>query len=144
VVTYPSMMYKMNGPNSKNPIQAIFQSIAMKDRLPFQAMLAIAAKHRAGVEGKKETVQSLTHKIRALSLVNEHLQKSSDGPNDGTIYAVATMAVIEVSIITVGPGVFSTLNMYRYPEMVERCIDRKDALQGPRLFGEGARWHARA
>jgi hypothetical protein len=91
------MMYKMTGPNTKNPIQVIFQSIAMKDKLAFQAMLAIAAKHRAGVEGKTETVQSLTHKMKALRLVNETIQSDAGSPHDGIIYAVATMAVIEVS-----------------------------------------------
>ncbi|RHZ73443.1 hypothetical protein CDV55_106158 [Aspergillus turcosus] len=61
-----------------------------------QAMLAIASKHRAGVEGKADSVQSLTHKMRALRLINERIQTDSHGLQDGTIYAVATMAVIEV------------------------------------------------
>lgn len=94
------MMYKMTGRaglNTKNPIQVIFQSLAMKDKLAFQAMLAIAAKHRAGVEGKTENVQSLTHKMKALRLVNERIQSDVGSPDDGVIYAVATLAVIEVS-----------------------------------------------
>ncbi|KAL3480041.1 hypothetical protein BJX99DRAFT_221143 [Aspergillus californicus] len=97
VVTYPSMMYKfIDSPaNNLNPMKEIFQQLALNDDLPFQAMLAIASKHRAGVEGKTESVQSLTHKMRALHLMNERIQKDSKGRNDGTIYAVATMAVIE-------------------------------------------------
>jgi len=67
----------------------------MKDKLGFQAMLAIAAKHRAGVEGRKESVQSLTHKMKALSLVNKSIGSEKEGPSDGMIYAVASLAVIE-------------------------------------------------
>ncbi|THC96745.1 hypothetical protein EYZ11_003754 [Aspergillus tanneri] len=79
-----------------NPMMEIFRQFALHDELPFQAMLAIASKHRAGVEGKVESVQSLTHKMRALRLMNERLRADSTGQNDGTIYSVATMAVIEV------------------------------------------------
>lgn len=77
-------------------MKEIFKQLALNDELPFQAMLAIASKHRAGVEGKTESVQSLTHKMRALRLMNERIQMDSKTANDGTIYAVATMAVIEV------------------------------------------------
>ncbi|KAE8376514.1 hypothetical protein BDV26DRAFT_294064 [Aspergillus bertholletiae] len=92
VVTYPSMMYKFA---ESNPMMEIFRQFALHDELPFQAMLAIASKHRAGVEGKAESVQSLTHKMRALRLMNERIQADAVGQHDGTIYAVATMAVIE-------------------------------------------------
>ncbi|OJJ44801.1 hypothetical protein ASPZODRAFT_134940 [Penicilliopsis zonata CBS 506.65] len=95
VSIYPSMMYKLLDPMPKNPMMKIFQHIAMCDPVPFQAMLAIASKHRAGVEGKTESVQSLTHKMRALRLINECIQTRPDGYLDGIIYAVATMAVIE-------------------------------------------------
>lgn len=95
VVTYPSMMYKFVDSVPNNPMMEIFRQFALHDELPFQAMLAIASKHRAGVEGKKESVQSLTHKMRALRLMNERIQTDSKGQHDGTIYAVATMAVIE-------------------------------------------------
>ncbi|KAA8649201.1 uncharacterized protein ATNIH1004_005096 [Aspergillus tanneri] len=96
VVTYPSMMYKFVDRVAGNPMMEIFRQFALHDELPFQAMLAIASKHRAGVEGKVESVQSLTHKMRALRLMNERLRADSTGQNDGTIYSVATMAVIEV------------------------------------------------
>lgn len=96
VVTYPSMMYKFADSIANNPMMEIFRQFALHDGLPFQAMLAIASKHRAGVEGKTESVQSLTHKMRALRLMNERIQADSTGQYDGTIYAVATMAVIEV------------------------------------------------
>ncbi|KAL4889698.1 hypothetical protein BDV59DRAFT_210124 [Aspergillus ambiguus] len=99
VVTYPSMMYKFVNSLANNPMVEIFRQFALHDELPFQAMLAIASKHRAGVEGKKESVQSLTHKMRALRLMNERIQTDSTGQLDGTIYAVATMAVIEDSSI---------------------------------------------
>ncbi|GAB1217566.1 hypothetical protein ATERTT37_006805 [Aspergillus terreus] len=95
VVTYPSMMYKFGDSIANNPMVEIFRRFALHDEVPFQAMLAIASKHRAGVEGKKESVQSLTHKMRALRLMNERIQSDSKGQLDGTIYAVATMAVIE-------------------------------------------------
>ncbi|GMF74955.1 unnamed protein product [Aspergillus oryzae] len=95
VVTYPSMMYKFAESIANNPLMEIFRQFALHDELPFQAMLAIASKHRAGVEGKAESVQSLTHKMRALRLMNERIQADSMGQHDGTIYAVATMAVIE-------------------------------------------------
>ncbi|KAI9376508.1 hypothetical protein BJX61DRAFT_551600 [Aspergillus egyptiacus] len=97
IVTYPSMMYKFidSASYTLNPMKEIFRQFALHDDLPFQAMLAIASKHRAGVEGKAESVQSLTHKMRALRLMNERIQVDSEGRNDGTIYAVATMAVIE-------------------------------------------------
>ncbi|KAI9038496.1 uncharacterized protein KD926_010708 [Aspergillus affinis] len=78
-----------------NPMMEIFRQFALHDGLPFQAMLAIASKHRAGVEGKTESVQSLTHKMRALRMMNERIHADSTGQNDGTIYSVATMAVIE-------------------------------------------------
>ncbi|PYH97575.1 hypothetical protein BO71DRAFT_447811 [Aspergillus ellipticus CBS 707.79] len=95
VVTYPSMMYKFADSIANNPMMEIFRQFALHDGLPFQAMLAIASKHRAGVDGKTESVQSLTHKMRALRLMNERIQEDSTGQHDGTIYAVATMAVIE-------------------------------------------------
>lgn len=92
------MMYKFidSAANNLNPMKEIFKQLALNDELPFQAMLAIASKHRAGVDGKTESVQSLTHKMRALRLMNERIQTDSKTANDGTIYAVATMAVIEV------------------------------------------------
>lgn len=96
VVIYPFMMYKLSGPNQKNPIMEIFRKFALQDRLPFQAMLAIASKHLASVEGRSESVQSLAHKIQSLQLINKQIRATADGPHDGTIYAVATMAVIEV------------------------------------------------
>lgn len=89
-------MYKFVDRIADNPMMEIFRQFALHDGLPFQAMLAIASKHRAGVEGKVESVQSLTHKMRALRLMNERIQVDSTGQNDGTIYSVATMAVIEV------------------------------------------------
>ncbi|OJK02574.1 hypothetical protein ASPACDRAFT_115669 [Aspergillus aculeatus ATCC 16872] len=95
VVTYPTMMYKFADSIANNPMMEIFRQIALHDGLPFQAMLAIASKHRAGVEGKAESVQSLTHKMRALRFMNERIQGDATGQHDGTIYAVATMAVIE-------------------------------------------------
>ncbi|KAH8428848.1 uncharacterized protein LDX57_006525 [Aspergillus melleus] len=95
VVTYPSMMYKFVDRITDNPMMEIFRQFALHDDLPFQAMLAIASKHRAGVEGKTESVQSLTHKMRALRMMNERIHADSTGQNDGTIYSVATMAVIE-------------------------------------------------
>ncbi|PYH41829.1 uncharacterized protein BP01DRAFT_360027 [Aspergillus saccharolyticus JOP 1030-1] len=95
VVTYPSMMYKFADSIANNPMMEIFRQIALHDGVPFQAMLAIASKHRAGVEGKVESVQSLTHKMRALRFMNERIHGDMRGQHDGTIYAVATMAVIE-------------------------------------------------
>ncbi|KAL2784353.1 hypothetical protein BJX66DRAFT_89279 [Aspergillus keveii] len=97
VVTYPSMMYKFieSPANSLNPMKEIFRRMALHDVVPFQAMLAIASKHLAGVGGKTDSVQSLTHKMRALRLMNERIQVDSEGRNDGTLYAIATMAVIE-------------------------------------------------
>ena len=89
-------MYKFVDSLANNPMMEIFRQFPLHDGLPFQAMLAIASKHRAGVEGKTESVQSLTHKMRALRLMNERIQADSTGQCDGTIYAVATMAVIEV------------------------------------------------
>lgn len=91
-------MYKIAGSVASNPMAEIFRQFALHDRLPFQAMLAIASKHRAGVEGKTESVQSLTHKMRALRMMNECFQEHPRDQHDGTIYAVATMAVIEVTL----------------------------------------------
>jgi hypothetical protein len=90
------MMYKMTGATRDNPVMAMFRQFALQDQVPFQAMLAIASKHLAGVEGKTETVESLTHKTRALSLIKERIRTDAGGQYDGTIYATATMAVIEV------------------------------------------------
>lgn len=96
MVTYPSMMYKFVDRITDNPMMEIFRQFALHDGLPFQAMLAIASKHRAGVEGRVDSVQSLTHKMRALRMMNKRIHADSTGQNDGTIYSVATMAVIEV------------------------------------------------
>lgn len=98
VTTYPVMMYKMGDAYQDNPIKAIFHHLTLQDPVPFQAMLAISSKHLAGAAGQNESVQSLTHKMRALRLLNERLQHDVCGKHDGTIYAAATMAVIEVSI----------------------------------------------
>lgn len=61
-------------------------------------MLAIASKHRANMEGKTESVLSLTHKMRTLRMMNRYIQEETGAHNDETIYAVASMAVIEVAI----------------------------------------------
>ncbi|KAG2024469.1 hypothetical protein GB937_003661 [Aspergillus fischeri] len=90
-------MYKFADSVANNPMMEIFRQLALHDNLSFHAMLAIASKHRAGVEGKADSVQSLTHKMRALRLINERIHTDSQGLQDGTIYAVATMAVIEVA-----------------------------------------------
>ncbi|PGH30916.1 hypothetical protein GX50_06321 [[Emmonsia] crescens] len=95
VTTYPMMMYKMGDAYQDNPIKGIFHHLTLHDSVPFQAMLAISSKHLAGAEGQNESVQSLTHKMRALRLLNERLQSDVGGKHDGTIYAAATMAVIE-------------------------------------------------
>ncbi|PGH08259.1 hypothetical protein AJ79_06045 [Helicocarpus griseus UAMH5409] len=95
VTTYPMMMYKMGDAHQNNPIKGIFHQLALHDALSFQAMLAISSRHLAGVEGRNESVQSLTHKMRALGLLNERLKSDVAGEHDGTIYAAATMAVIE-------------------------------------------------
>ncbi|EER43481.1 conserved hypothetical protein [Histoplasma capsulatum H143] len=95
VTTYPVMMYKMGDAYQDNPIKAIFHHLTLQDPVPFQAMLAISSKHLAGAAGQNESVQSLTHKMRALRLLNERLQHDVCGKHDGTIYAAATMAVIE-------------------------------------------------
>jgi hypothetical protein len=99
VVTYPEMMYKMGGTRGTrqvNPMEEIFRQFALHDPLPFEAMLSIAAKHRAGVEGHADSVQSLTHKMRALRMINERLQSDKGSELDSTIYSAATLAVIEV------------------------------------------------
>jgi hypothetical protein len=103
------MMYKFADSVANNPMMEIFRQIALHDNLSFQAMLAIASKHRAGVEGKSDSVQSLTHKMRALRLINERIQTDSQGLQDGTIYAVATMAVIEVSKVPLWSGLCKLL-----------------------------------
>ncbi|OJD15949.1 hypothetical protein AJ78_03854 [Emergomyces pasteurianus Ep9510] len=95
ITTYPMMMYKMGDVYQDNPIRGIFHHLTLHDPVPFQAMLAISSKHLAGAEGQNESVQSLTHKMRALRLLNERLQSDLGGKHDGTIYAAATMAVIE-------------------------------------------------
>ncbi|OJD27993.1 hypothetical protein ACJ73_00599 [Blastomyces percursus] len=95
VTTYPMMMYKMGDAYQDNPIKGIFHHLTLHDPVPFQAMLAISSKHLAGAAGRNESVQSLTHKMRALRLLNERLQSDVGGKYDGTIYAAATMAVIE-------------------------------------------------
>ncbi|PGH02129.1 hypothetical protein GX51_04833 [Blastomyces parvus] len=95
VTTYPMMMYKMGDAYQDNPIKGIFHHLTLHDPVPFQAMLAISSKHLAGAAGQNESVQSLTHKMRALRLLNERLRSDLDGKHDGTIYAAATMAVIE-------------------------------------------------
>ncbi|KAL1957138.1 hypothetical protein VTO42DRAFT_6281 [Malbranchea cinnamomea] len=95
VSTYPLMMYQMGDPRRDNPIRTIFHRLALHNAVSFQAMLAVAAKHRAGVQGQVETVESLTHKMRAIRLINEHLKDDALGKQDGVLYAVASMAVIE-------------------------------------------------
>lgn len=90
------MMYQMGDPRHDNPIKAIFHHLALNNRVSFQAMLAIASKHSAGVGGQADTVQSLTHKMRALRLINQELNSGICDKSDGLLYAVATMAVIEV------------------------------------------------
>jgi len=90
------MMYQMGVVVPYNPMRGIFHRFALHDQVPFQAMLAIAAKHKAGVEGQKDTVQSITHRMRALGLMNDRLKTDAGGSLDGTIYAAATMSVIEV------------------------------------------------
>lgn len=92
------MMYKLADSRTSGPISEIFRQFALHHGLAFQAVLAIASKHRASVEGKSESVQSLTHKMRALRLMNRCIQGGCNLQDDGTIYAVATMAVIEVSL----------------------------------------------
>lgn len=96
-------MYKMGGTKQGNPMEEIFRRFALHDPLPFEAMLSIAAKHLAGVQGQKDSVQSLTHKMRALRMINERLQNGTVVDRDSTIYAAATLAVIEVSTSSLAP-----------------------------------------
>ncbi|KMU72280.1 hypothetical protein CISG_02929 [Coccidioides immitis RMSCC 3703] len=95
ITRYPLMMYKMGHAHQLNPIRAIFHRVAIHDPVPFQAMLAVASKHMAGVHGQTDTVLSLTHKMRALRLLNERLKNDPWGKHEGTIYTAASMAVIE-------------------------------------------------
>ncbi|KAH1493834.1 hypothetical protein LV164_007565 [Aspergillus fumigatus] len=85
IVTYPSMMYKFADSVANNPMMEIFRQLALHDNLSFQAMLAIASKHRAGVEGKADSVQSLTHKMRALRLINERIHTDSQDLQDASM-----------------------------------------------------------
>lgn len=98
IVTYPSMMYNLAGSIACSPMMEIFRQFALHHRLAFQAMLAISSKHRANMNGKIESVQSLTHKMRTLRLMNRYIREETTAQNDGTIYAVASMAVIEVPL----------------------------------------------
>lgn len=94
---YPSMMYNLAGSVACRPMTEIFRQFALHNRLAFQAMLAIASKHRANMNGKTESVQSLTHKMRTLRLMNHYIREETTAQNDETIYAAASMAVIEVA-----------------------------------------------
>ncbi|KAI1928136.1 hypothetical protein LOZ66_005311 [Ophidiomyces ophidiicola] len=95
ITIYPFRMYKMDPRHQYNPIRAIFQRVAIHDPVPFQAMLAVSAKHMAGTHNQTENVLSLTHKMRALRLLNERLKNDTSGKEEGTIYSAASMAVIE-------------------------------------------------
>lgn len=101
-MTYPQLMYRMGAGLPLNPMKGIFHRLALHDPVPFQAMLAIAAKHKAGVEGQNDTMQSIAHRMRALGLMNARVKSDSGGSLDGTIYAAATMSVIEVSVPELG------------------------------------------
>ena len=127
VNTYPLMMYQMGDPRLDNPIKGIFHRLALHNRVSFQAMLAIASKHFAGVGGQVDTVQSLTHKMRALRLINQELSNPDYDKSDGLLYSVASMAVIEVRILSYlykvstvrSHGNCSVLTLYN-AEMVQR------------------------
>lgn len=92
------MMYQMDDPRRGNPIRTIFRQIALQNTVSFQAMLAVAATHHSSVEGHIASEKSLTHKMRAIRLINEHINDDTWGEHDGMLYAVASMAVIEVRV----------------------------------------------
>jgi hypothetical protein len=134
------MMYKLSNPLQKNPMMEIFREFALKDRLPFQAMLAIASKHLASVEGQSESLQSLGHKTQTLQLINKTIRDTSDDQLDNFIYAVATMAVIEVCHLLLAVNTKRCTDWWT--EMVQGPLDRKNAHQRPCPVSSQKRRHA--
>jgi hypothetical protein len=87
----------MASPLMMNPRKEWF-SLAIQD----QALFHVALSHAAGNLGllmqKGDSVESLTHRMEAIRIINERLNNLSCGISDGTIGAVASMASYEVSL----------------------------------------------
>jgi hypothetical protein len=93
------MIYQMLSVADYNPHKILFHQVLMHDAAAFQAVLALASKHMVtGLQGKTDTVQSLTHKTRTIQLVNERLHDPETATQDSTLYAIGALSVIEVSL----------------------------------------------
>jgi hypothetical protein len=90
------MMYQMGEVVGYNLMRMIFHQFAMHDQVAFEALLSLASKHYASVHGKDDTEQSLYHKTRAINLLNNRMKEEGELNSDATIYAVGTLAVLEV------------------------------------------------
>jgi hypothetical protein len=93
--TLPSQIYQMGVVADDIPHKLTFRRISMHHPMAFEAMLALASKHRALAKGLDDTVQSLDHKAKAIRFVNERLRDPDLAYKDETIYAVATLSTIE-------------------------------------------------
>lgn len=79
------------------PHKSIFRHLAMHEPTAFEAMLALASKHRALANSLDDTAQSLDHKLRAIRMINDRLKSPDLAYQDETIYAVATLSTVEVN-----------------------------------------------
>ena len=77
-------------------MKVIFNRFSLHDPIACEAMLSLSAKHVASINGKSDTEQSLHHKTRAIALMNARMQEGKNINQDSTLYAVATLAVLEV------------------------------------------------
>jgi len=79
------------------PHKLIFRKLSLHNPVAFEAMLALASKHRALANGLDDTAQSLDHKFKAIQMINDRLDDPELAYQDETIYAVVTMSTVEVS-----------------------------------------------
>jgi hypothetical protein len=81
-----------------NPRKEWF-SLAIQDHALFHVALSHAAGNLGLLTQKGDAIESLTHRMEAIRIINERLDDLSCGISDGTIGAVASMASYEVSIL---------------------------------------------
>ncbi|MCJ1434449.1 hypothetical protein MMC27_003817 [Xylographa pallens] len=67
------------------------------DSASFNAMLAFAAKHKAGSQGQTEPANAARYRGRALEIMSNRLQNEHTPPTDGTMLASAILASVDES-----------------------------------------------
>lgn len=99
-------MFNFHGANIRsrtglNPARDIIMPLSMNDPIAFQAAsLAFGAGHLARLQGRKDSPQSIKHRVQALQRLREHFFGAKKQNQDfDVMIAMLSLALCEVSIL---------------------------------------------